>query len=316
MAIPFGYRSMAGARPSPNLERLRTFAAVARHLSYSRAAEERFISQPAVSKQMHALEQELGAQLLGQAGRRVHLTEAGRITYEFARRVFALTEDLGRALEELTHLERGYLRVGASSTPGAYLLPPVLAAYRARYPGIALSVQIANSRAVEAAVQRHELDVGLVGAHFLAGLQVSPWVQDTLALIVPPGHPFAHQQSVRAAALAQEPFILREEGSGTRRTFESALAAAGIALQRPFELAGCEAVKQAVAAGLGIAAVSSFSVACELAAGRVRLVAVDDVTMARPLHIVTPKDVRPAAAALAFVALLRKVPTPLAVARE
>ncbi|MBI3970767.1 MAG: LysR family transcriptional regulator [Chloroflexi bacterium] len=302
---------MAKSSRPANLERLRTFAAVARHLSYSRAAEELFLTQPAVSKQVHALEDELGAQLAGQAGRRVYLTEAGRLAYDYARRIFVLTEDLGRALEELAHLERGYLRVGASSTPGAYLLPPVLAAYRDRYPGIGLSVRIANSREIEEAAQRHELDVGLVGAHFLSGLQVSPWVQDTLALIVPPAHRFAGRRRVPAAALAAEPFILREPGSGTRHVLEAALAEAGVALQRPFELAGCEAVKQAVAAGLGIAAVSQYSVACELAAGRVRQVSVDGVAMVRPLHIVTPKDVRAAAAALAFLALLRKTGPPL-----
>lgn len=307
--------------PQASLDRLRVFEVVARTLSYSRAAEELVLSQPAVSKQVHALERELGVELLGQTGRRVYLTDAGRIAYDYARRVTALTAELARALDDLAHLDRGYLRIGASSTPGAYLLPAALAAYRAWYPAVDLDVRIANSREVEEAVLRGELDVGLVGARFVAGLQVRSWVQDRLVLIVPPHHRFASDapgapaqpvQPVAAAALAHELFVLREAGSGTRRTLEEALAAAGVTLGQTLELAGCEAVKQAVVAGLGVAAVSRFSVTCELAAGHVRAIPIAGLGLERALHVVTPKGVRASAAVLAFLTLLQKLPPPAA----
>src|SRR5450759_986684 len=119
-----------------NLYRLKIFLAVARRLSYSRAAEDLFISQPAVSRHVASLAKELGIQLLGQSGNRVFLTEMGRLAFSYAQRLFDVEEELSTALAEVANLRRGRLRLGGSSTPGIYLLPPVVAAFQDRYPGI------------------------------------------------------------------------------------------------------------------------------------------------------------------------------------
>ncbi len=285
---------------------LQVFRAVARRLSYSRAAEEFVISQPAVSRHVHALERELGAQLLGQVGNRVYLTDAGRMVLAYADRVAELTGEVERALAELENLERGYLRIGAASTPGLYLLPPVVAEFRRRYPGIDVSLRLANSQQVEEAVQRAELDVGFVGARFLPELQVRPYARDELILVVPPGHEFAQRGEVSAAALAEVDLVVREQGSGTRRTLEVELSRLGVTPRRLLELSGCEAVKRAAMAGLGVAVVSARSVGLELRCGELCQVPISDLKLTRELYVVTRKDSRQSAAALTFLALARK----------
>src|SRR3990170_7458778 len=196
-----------------NYYHLQVFYTVAKRLSYSRAAEELYISQPAVSRHVHALEKDMGSKLLGQIGNRVYLTDAGRIVFDYAQKVFALTEEAHRALAELEGVERGYLRLGASSTPGIYLLPPVVALFRERYPGVDISLYIGNSQQIEGRVLKNELDLGFVGARFLPELQVQLFVHDQLVLVVPAGHPFAEREPVSPQDVEREPFILREDGS-------------------------------------------------------------------------------------------------------
>jgi len=299
-----------------NFHHLQVFYTVAKRLSYSRAAEELYISQPAVSRHVQSLEKDLGAKLLGQRGNRVYLTDAGRIVFDYAQRVFGLTNEVKRALEELEGLQRGYLRLGASSTPGAYLLPQVVTLFRERYPGVEVSLAIGNSQQIEKRVLRNELDLGVVGARFLPELQVRPYARDTLVLIVPTGHPFAEREAVSPEELEREPFILREAGSGTRRIVEEELARVGVTLRHSFELCGCEAVKRAVAAGMGIAFVSGYSVSLEIASEILRSVAIPDLRLERELSIISHKDVRPSAAALAFLALVRKAPLPKAIGKN
>lgn len=289
-----------------NFHHLHVFRVVARRLSYSRAAEDLLISQPAVSRHVHALEEEFGTPLLGQVGNRVYLTDAGRMVLAYADRVVEQTHEIQRALADLENLEQGYLRLGASSTPGLYLLPETVAAFRERYPGVDVSLRLANSQQIEEAVVRGELDVGFVGAQFLPQLQVRPYTTDQLVAIVPPPHPFAGRSCIRVAELAGIDLVVREAGSGTRRVLDEALAGAGVRPRRVIELNGCESVKRAVMAGLGVAVVSSRSVELEVRCGELLSLPVADLSLRRDLSIVTHKDVRPSAAVLAFLALARK----------
>lgn len=297
---------MPGSLARLNFHHLQVFRAVAHRLSYSRAAEELLISQPAVSRYVHALERELGSRLLGQAGNRVFLTDAGRLVLAYADRVAELTREIERALAELENLERGYLRIGAASTPGLYLLPPVVAEFRKRHPGIDVSLRLANSQQIEEEVLRGELDLGFVGARFLPELQVRPYARDELVLVVPPDHEFVLRGEVEAAALTEVDLIVREQGSGTRRVLEAELSRVGVAPRRLIELSGCEAVKRAAMAGLGVAIVSSHSVGLELRCGELRRIPVVDLELTRELFVVTRKAARQSAAALAFLALARK----------
>jgi DNA-binding transcriptional LysR family regulator len=183
--------------------RLQVLHAVARYRSYSRAAREALhISQPAVSKHVQALEAELGVPLVQRVGKRVDLTDAGRLVQQYADQVLALAEETQRALLDLQGVQRGTLRLAASSTPGFYLLLPVLAAFTQAYPGITLAVEIANSGRVVAGMLNQAWDLGVVsGTPDEAQLQVQPYCRDTLILIVPPSHRLAAQPAVTLADL-------------------------------------------------------------------------------------------------------------------
>ena len=287
--------------------RLSVFSAVVRHQSFSRAAEALHLSQPAVSKHIRQLEAELGVQLLHRRGNRVELTDAGRILADYAQRVSVLTEEVRRVLGELEGLQRGYLRVGASTTPGLYLLPQVLARFQEKYPGVEATLTIANSADITRRVLNGEVDLGFVGVPTEApGLQVRPFAEDEIVLIVPPRHSLVRQQAFTPGLLAEDTLILREAGSGTRQIVEPRLIELGARPRRVMEIAGCEAVKCAVAAGLGVAFVSRHAIALEMAQQLVSVPNIPELRFRRPLFILTRKDARPSAAALAFLALVAK----------
>ena len=290
-----------------NLYRLKIFLAVARRLSYSRAAEDLFISQPAVSRHVASLETELGVQLLGQSGNRVFLTEMGRLVLGYAQRLFDVEEELSTALVEAANLGRGRLRLGASSTPGVYLLPPIVAAFQERYPGIEVSLLVANSQEVETQVLSGELDLGFVGMGFQPGLQVLPYALDRLLVVAAPSHPLVSEAAIPIERLRLERFLLREQGSGTRKVLEEALERHGFRPGRVMELAGCEAVKRGTMAGMGIAAVSGYSVEMELRQGLLGIITVEGLRLERQISIISRKDVRSSAATLAFTALAHKL---------
>ena len=290
-----------------NLYRLKIFLAVARRLSYSRAAEDLFISQPAVSRHVASLETELGVQLLGQSGNRAFLTEMGRLVLGYAQRLFDVEEELSTALVEAANLGRGRLRLGASSTPGVYLLPPIVAAFQERYPGIEVSLLVANSQEVETQVLSGELDLGFVGMGFQPGLQVLPYALDRLLVVAAPSHPLVSEAAIPIERLRLERFLLREQGSGTRKVLEEALERHGFRPGRVMELAGCEAVKRGAMAGMGIAAVSGYSVEMELRQGLLGIITVEGLRLERQISIISRKDVRSSAATLAFTALAHKL---------
>jgi DNA-binding transcriptional LysR family regulator len=290
-----------------DFQRLTVFRAVARRLSFSRAAAELHLSQPAVSKHVRQLEAELGVPLFHRLGKRVELTDAGHIVADYTRRVFALTEDVRRVLGELEGLQRGYLRLGASATPGLYLLPEVLARFRRQYPQVETTLTITNSADIVRRVLAGELDLGFVGgAPVTAGLQVQPLADDTIVVIVPAGHSLARQRTFAPDLLARETLVVREAGSATRQLTEAHLQQHGLAPATVLEMTGCEGVKRAVCAGLGVAFISSRAITLELAGGLVSVPQLPELSFSRPLLLVTRKDARPSAASLAFLALLRK----------
>ncbi|HEY4690946.1 MAG TPA: LysR substrate-binding domain-containing protein [Anaerolineae bacterium] len=287
--------------------RLLVFRAVARHLSFSRTADELNMSQPAVSKHVRLLEAELGVRLFQRLGNRVELTDAGRILLDYAQRVSVLTEEVHRVLGELQGLRRGYLRLGASTTPGLYLLPEVLARFRKTYPGIETTLAITNSVDVTRRVLAGEFDLGFSGAPTEApGLQVRPFVEDEIVLVVPAGHALALQRAFAPDVLADETLIVREAGSATRQITEAHLARLGLVSRQVLEMTGCEAVKRAVSAGLGVAFVSQYAIQLELAHRLLHVPDISELRFARQLFVLARKDARPSAATLAFIALLGK----------
>jgi len=281
---------------------LQVFLSVARHLNFTRAGEEVNLSQPSVSVRMRQLERDLGSKLFEQLGKKIALTEAGNLLVPYASRVIAAMDDARDAIDELQGLERGSLRIGASTTPGMYLIPRTVAHFKRRYPKIEIHLAVKDTRQIEEGVIRNELDFGFVGGH-LAGdeVDVVPWMTDDLVLIVPLGHRLAGKRIVKPEDLSSEKFILREQGSATRAIVASHLRKYRIEAQAVMEMANPESVKKAVQNGLGIAFISAFAVESELKAKTLRAVKIKNLEIRRELKIVYRKDKHLSPAAKAFL---------------
>lgn len=288
-----------------NRNHLALFHAVAEEGSFSRGAERLFVSQPAVSKQIAELEASLKTRLFDRLPKGVRLTEAGEVLAGYARRMATLEEETERALAELQGLERGRLVVGASLTIGAYVLPEVFGAFRRRYPGIELHLEIANTETIQRLLIEGALDIGLTEGFVEAPeLEAQVFWEDELVAIAPPDHPLLREAPVTAARLCREPLVLREVGSGTRAVVERALAERGLAARAVMSLGSTEAIKGAVAAGVGLAVVSRLTLSLELETGRLAAVPLSDLTLRRPLHRLRGRGRHESQAARAFHALL------------
>lgn len=289
-----------------NLHQLRIFHTVARLGSFSRAAEELGISQPSVSIQVADLERSLGVDLFEQLGKRIYLTEAGRILEDYARRILGLVEEASTAVSEVTGVHRGRLAVGASTTPGTYVLPQVIARYQERFPRITVTLDITNTRRIQERLLRDELDVGVVGWEINSHtLGAQPFFEDEIVLIAAPGHPLAAAEAVAVKVLRDHRLILRERGSGTREAVEAAVQQAGLLLPPAMELGSSEAIKEAVAAGFGVALLSKLAVSEEVAARRVVIVPLAGLRIRRALRIVVHRDKRITQAMRAFMEMLQ-----------
>jgi DNA-binding transcriptional LysR family regulator len=286
---------------------LQVFLSVAKHLNYTRAAEEVNLSQPSVSVRMRELERDLGTRLFEQLGKKIALTEAGELLVPYAGRVIAAMADAREAIDQLQGLERGSLRIGASTTPGMYLVPRTIAHYKRRYPKIDVHLTVKDTRQIEEGVIRNEFDFGFVGGH-LAGdeVKVFPWMTDHLVLVVPSNHHLARKKSVKIADLRKQMFILREAGSATRAAVAHHLKKADLEVETVMEMENPESVKKAVQSGLGIAFISKFAVETELKAKSLVAVRVTGLDINRELKIVYRKDKHLGRAAQAFIEMARK----------
>jgi DNA-binding transcriptional LysR family regulator len=288
------------------------FLSVTKHLSFTRAGEDVHLSQPSVSVRMHQLERALRVKLFEHIGKRVTLTEAGRLLEPFARRVVVAMEDAQHAIEEYRGLESGSLRIGASTTPGMYLVPKIVALFKHSYPGIKIHLAIKDTRSIEQNVIGHEFDFGFVGGHLIGGeLEILPWLKDEIVLVVPPGHRLTNEKVVKLCDLSEEHFVFREHGSATQATVDKQLHAAGIQLEKVMEMGNPEALKQAVQSGLGIAFLSKFAIEAELKAKTLKAVKVRDLSVRRELRIVYRKDKHLHRAAKAFIEIARGKSAPL-----
>lgn len=289
---------------SQSLDQLYTFLVVVRQGTLSAAAEALYVSQPAVSLQLKQLETRLGLPLMERRGRRLVPTATGQLVYSYAQRIFGLVEELERELANQRDLRSGHLVVGASTTIGEYLLPEVLGRFHARYPGIELTLTIANTAHVIDVVLRNELDFGFVGAApTLPELLVLPYAEDAICFVASANHPLT-ARPVTLAALAGERLILREPGSATRQQAQACLRAAGVEIQVAMELGSNEAVKSAVAAGLGLGLLSKHALKAELAAGLLQILPVAGWDCRRTFYLIRRKARRLSRPEEAFLAFL------------
>ncbi len=287
------------------IHQLRIFRTVAKHHSYSRAAEELRLTQPAVSAQVRELERTLDATFFERVGRTIVLTEAGKELLAYAQRVCTLIDEAKIAMEELDGLKRGRIALAAVSTAGAYVLPSLLGAFRERHPGISLSLEVTNRAIVRDRLLRNEVDLVVMGRapegvpHLAA-----PFLSDELVVIASPAHPLAKVKRIPVSRLAQEVFISREIGSGTRLNADEFFHQQDVKISVGLELGNNNAVKEAVAAGLGIALLSRHAIRMELALRRLVVLDVRGLPLLRQWYVVHREDKRLSRAAAAFRAFL------------
>ncbi len=273
--------------------RLQVFHTVARHLSFTKAAEALHMTQPAVTFQVRQLEEYFNTRLFDRTHNRISLTEAGRRVFEHADRIFALYSEMENAVRELTGEISGLLIIGASTTIAEYMLPALLGDFKQKYPDVNVRLKVSNTEGVVHMVENNVIDLGVVEAPVAnKNLAVEVCRMDQLVLIVPNGHELADRESVAVADIANYPYICREEGSGTREVIAEHLTSSGmkdIALDVSMELGSPEAVKGAVEAGMGLSVVSKATVVKELKLGS--LVAIPlEPPLQRPFSFVHQKQ--------------------------
>jgi DNA-binding transcriptional LysR family regulator len=272
-----------------NLDYLRTMVSIVEEGSLSAAAKVRRISQPAVTKQLQRLEAELGLSLLVRGPRRqVELTPAGELVLAFARQTLARLERLEGKLGALKSTGRGTLVLAASTIPGEYVLPALLAEFRREYPAIKVEMSVSDTAEVAQRLLADEAHLGMVGSLVRQpGLRLERLLGDEIVLVVPLDHDFAQRQRVGVEELQGQPLILREEGSGTRHSVEASLAAAGLELPQDdivLVLGSTQAVLNAVEQGLGLGFVSARAATAR--EGRyLACVALDGVDLGRDLYL-------------------------------
>lgn len=288
------------------LRQLRFLQEVARQGSFTRAGEALYVSQPTVSGAIGELERQAGLPLVESVGRRVQLTHAGKLLCAHGERVLLELSDAEKELAGLKDGQSGRLLVGASSTPGTYLLPAILGVFQASHPMVEISLEITDTQDVLNRVLDGRLDLGVVGeAAFPTALTAETFREETLVLILAPGHPLARREQLTARDLEAQPFVLRERGSSTREVLQRTLERQGIRLRVVMELGNTEAVKKAVAAGLGISLVSEHAVELEARAGELVTRRVPDLDPRRGLFIVHRRGLRLTPLHEQFLAALR-----------
>jgi DNA-binding transcriptional LysR family regulator len=289
---------------------LAAFCAVVERRSFSQAADQLGVTQPAVSLQIRSLEKRLGQQLLDRSGRRVEPTEAGQRLYRGAQRLLALEEQLLQELGEESEGElTGRLEIGASTGPGGTVVPLVLGEFQRVHPGVRVALTVSDTQTVVEQVARRELELGVVGAaRRHRGVIFEPFFRDEVVLAVPPGHPRAGK-TMTLAQLAAEPLVLMQEGAGVRQVIDDELREKGVRLRDldvRLELGLQESARAAVLAGFGATFISRGAIEGDLAAGTLAIARVDGLEPSREISLVRSSGRAETRAAQAFVEFARE----------
>jgi len=277
-----------------DIRALEVFCKIVELKSFSRAAEAVYLTQPTVSGHIKVLEEFVGVKLLDRLGREVLPTKVGELLYGYAKQILALRNQAIQALEEYKGSLKGHLVIGGSNIPGEYFLPTLLATFKARYPEISITLRIADSREIVRGVLEGTVELGAVGAKFDDGqLIYLKLLEDELVLALPPGHAWATKPVVALKELVEQPMILREVGSGSRKVFEDALHAAGLdssALTVVAELGSTEAIRQALKSGAGVSVISLRAIQDDLDRGTLRTVPLEGIRLTRDFYLVYHKN--------------------------
>lgn len=292
------------------LNQLKVFYAVVENKSFSKASEALFLSQPTVSFQISSLEQELGTRLLDRQGREVTITRSGEVLYRYACKILQLSDEARQAIEQLKGLIKGELAVGASTIPGEYILPGLLAEFKGRYPGIDINLVIGDTKGIIKKIIDNEVELGVVGTREKSDkLVFDSFTTEKLVLIAPVNCNWFKHKEVTVEELKKAPFVLREKGSGTRATIKQKLHDAG-AKEEDFNivmrLGSTAAVKRAVESGAGVSLISEKAIENEIKLGSIKKIPVKDLELDREFFIVYKRQRSHSPAIKAFLQFLEE----------
>jgi len=288
-----------------NLHQLATFQAVAKHCSYARAAKELHFSQPAVSAQIRQLEESMGVKLFDKIGRKTHLTQAGEMLYLYTQKIAALIDETLETMEALRSPHYGRLSVGADTTVGTYVIPSLLGKFRHLYPNVEITLDVVNRVYLLDSLINNRIDMVIMGKiPDEPPVFTAPFAPNELVLIAHPTHRLAGCVKVPFAELAREHFLLREMGSGTRSALEDAFRNADLPLIVSMQVGNNSAIKQGVAAGLGIGLISRVAIDCELETKSLVMLDVEGFPIMRQWYLIHLKEKNLPATARAFKSFL------------
>ena len=275
------------------LEQLVILRAVAKGGSFKNAAQSLFLTQPAVSLQIQNLEKQLKTNLFDRTKKQIELTEAGTLLLRYSNRILALCEESSRVLDDLSELQSGKLVIGASQTTGTYLMPKIIGLFQQKYPNINVQLNVDSTRKVAWHLMNRQVDIGIVGGKIPKELrkilEITPYVEDELALIVPPSHPYVKLECIKKEDLYDLKFISLNSYSTIRTVVDDTLSKNGIDVTRlkvEMELNSIEAIKNAVQSSLGAAFVSVSAITKELELNLLNCVRIEDVKINRKLCII------------------------------
>ncbi|MBN3923203.1 LysR family transcriptional regulator [Nostoc sp. NMS4] len=275
------------------LDQLRILKAIAQEGSFKRAADSLYVSQPAVSLQVQNLERQLDVPLFDRGGRRAQLTEAGHLLLNYGEKILSLCQETCRAIEDLQNLQGGTLIVGASQTTGTYLLPRMIGMFRQKYPDVAVQLHVHSTRRTAWSVANGQVDLAIIGGEIPGelseSLDVIPYAEDELALILPVFHPFTKLEKIQKEDLYKLQFIALDSQSTIRKVIDQVLGRCEIDTRRfkvEMELNSIEAIKNAVQSGLGAAFVSTSAIAKELQMGVLHRTPIEGVVVKRTLWLI------------------------------
>jgi DNA-binding transcriptional LysR family regulator len=271
---------------------LETFCRVADLRSFSKAADDLFLTQPTVSGHILSLEQSLSLRLFDRAGREVRLTKSGKVFREYASKLLSLRRNMLNALSDFSQGIRGELSLGSSTIPGEYLLPKLIGDFKKAHPSLVISLKIADTKEVLQYVLQDQVEFGIIGAKLNhPSLHYEKYEEDQIILVAPSDHPLTREKRVDLDELLREPWIIREEGSGTRIAVERALRRKGRTLKQfnvAMEMGSTSSVKEGAKAGLGLAFISARATEGEVGQGSLSRIDVEGLEpLFRQIYIVS-----------------------------
>lgn len=282
------------------LRQFRVFEAVARHRSFTQAARELHLSQPAVSMQVKQMEEQVGLPLTEQVGKQIHLTEAGQEIFHYSRAIGQLLEEAEEVIDELKGAHRGRLTISVASTAN-YFVPTLLGVFHERFPGVTVSLDVTNRETLVEQLSENLVDLVVMGQPPRElELEAGIFMDNPLVIIAAPSHPLARDKAIPLKRLEDEVFLTREPGSGTRSAIERFFNQHGVRLNTGMEIASNEAIKQSVQAGLGLGLLSRDTLDMELSLGKLVILEVEDFPILRHWYVMHRKGKRLSAVAQAF----------------